>query len=92
MAPFEGITNDDEEVRTHELNMNKLKNLQDLRNGIIKKLKKARRALIEQQAKLKEMHREKVRGQQSIKTKVFRVLKEIGVKLSSYHGGELEWK
>jgi hypothetical protein len=33
-----------------------------------------------------------VRGQQSIETKVFKVLKEIGVELSSYHGGSLNGK
>ena len=38
------------------------------------------------------MRKVKVRGQQSIETKVFRVLKEIGVELSSYHGGSLSGK
>ena len=38
------------------------------------------------------MRKVKVRGQQSIETKVFRVLKEIGVELSSYHGGSLNGK
>jgi hypothetical protein len=33
-----------------------------------------------------------MRGQQSIDTKVFKVLKEIGVELSSYHGGSLNGK
>ncbi len=69
-----------------------LKNLQDLRNGIVKKLKKAHRTLAEQQSKLKEMRQAKVRGQQSIETKSFRVLKEIGVQLSSYHGRSLNGK
>ena len=40
----------------------------------------------------KEMRQAKVRGQQSIETKVFKVLKEIGVELSSYHGGSLNGK
>jgi len=35
---------------------------------------------------------DKVRGQQSIETKVFKVLKEIGVEISSYHGGSLNGK
>jgi hypothetical protein len=38
------------------------------------------------------MRKAKVRGQQSIETKVFKVLKEIGVELSSYHGGSLNGK
>jgi hypothetical protein len=58
----------------------------------VEKLKKARRTLANQQTKLKEMRRAKVRGQQSIETKVFKVLKEIGVELSSYHGGSLNGK
>jgi hypothetical protein len=33
-----------------------------------------------------------MRGQQSIEAKVFRVLKENGVKLNSYHGGSLNKK
>jgi hypothetical protein len=59
---------------------------------MVNKLKKARRTLADHQAKLKEMRQAKVRGQQSIKTKVFKVLKEIGVELSSYHGGCLNGK
>ena len=56
------------------------------------KLKKARHRLADHQAKLKEMRRAKVRGQQSIETKEFKVLKEIGAELSSYHGGSLNGK
>ena len=48
--------------------------------------------MTDHQAKLKEMWKAKVRGQQSIETKVFKVLKEIGVELSSYHGGSLNGK
>ncbi len=33
-----------------------------------------------------------MKGQQSIETKVFRVLKKFGVELSSYHGGSLNGK
>ena len=69
-----------------------MKKLQDLRDGLAEKLKRARNKLKEQQTKLKEMRRTKVRKQQSIETKMFRVLKEIGVELSSYHGGSLNGK
>jgi hypothetical protein len=91
VARYDGIINE-EEVRTHESNVKNLKQLQDLRNGIAEELKRACHRLVEQQSKLKEMNQAKVRGQHSIETKIFRVLKEIGVKLSSYHGGSLNGK
>ena len=46
----------------------------------------------DQQLKLKTMRTSKVKDQQSIETKIFKVLKEIGVELSSYHGGSLNGK
>jgi hypothetical protein len=48
--------------------------------------------LRDQMEKLKTMRTSKVKDQQSIETKSFRVLKEIGVELSSYHGGSLNGK
>jgi hypothetical protein len=48
--------------------------------------------LAEQQTKLNEMRKGKVRRQSSIETKVFEVLREIGVELSSYHGGSFTGK
>ncbi len=48
--------------------------------------------LTDQQLKLKTMRTSKVKDQQSIETKIFKVLKEIGVELSSYHGGSLNGK
>jgi hypothetical protein len=59
---------------------------------MVEKLKKARHTLVDQQAKLKVMRQAKVRGQQSIETTRIKVLKEIGVELSSYHGGSLHGK
>ena len=59
---------------------------------MVNKLKKARRTLTDHQAKLKGMRKAKVRGQQSIEKKVFKVIKEIGVELSSYHRGTLNGK
>jgi hypothetical protein len=77
---------EDEREVTYTSNMIKLSTLQNFRDGMGNKLKKARRTLADHQAKLKEMWRAKVRGQQSIlETKVFKVLKEIGFELSSYH-------
>jgi len=66
--------------------------VQDLRNEIVQKLKKTHRKLAEQQSKLGELRRAKVRGEHSIETKIFKVLKEIGIELSSYHGGSLNGK
>ncbi len=48
--------------------------------------------MAKQQTKLNEMRKGKVRRQSSIETKVFAVLKEIGVELSSYHGGSFNGK
>jgi len=81
--------NDNCIYHSNRLQFNNLKKIQD---GFVNKLKKARRTLADQQTKLKEMRQSKVRGEQSIETKVFRVLKEIGVKLSSYNGGSLNGK
>ena len=58
----------------------------------VKKLSKARKMVTDQQLKLKTMRTSKVKDQQSIETKIFKVLKEIGVELSSYHGGSLNGK
>jgi hypothetical protein len=83
---------DEQREATYTSNMIKLTALQNFRDNMANKLKKARRTLTDHQAKLKEMRKAKVRGQQSIETKVFKVLKEIGVELSSYHGGSLNGK
>jgi hypothetical protein len=72
--------------------MIKLTPLQNFQDNMVNKLKKARRTLTDHQAKLKEMRKTKVRGQQSKETKVFKVLQKIGVELSSYHGGSLNGK
>jgi hypothetical protein len=66
---------------TYHSNVIQLKNLQVVWDAIIDKLRKALRTLAEQQIKLNKMQ------QASVETKVFWVLKEIGVELSSYHGG-----
>ncbi len=56
------------------------------------KLQKARQTLADQQLKIKGMQSEKVKGRVNIETRMFDVLKEIGVELSSYHGGSLNGK
>ena len=75
------------------MDQSKLKALQDFRKRTFAdKLQKAQQTLADQQSKLKEMRRAKVRRQHSIETQLFRVLKEVGVELSSYHGGSLNGK
>ncbi len=56
------------------------------------KLQKAQQTLADQQLKLMGMGSEKVKGWGSIETRMFDVLKEIRVELSSYHGGSLNGK
>jgi hypothetical protein len=48
--------------------------------------------LCNQQNKLKTMRTSKVRAHDSIETKMFSVLKELDIELSSYHGGSLNGK
>ncbi len=48
--------------------------------------------MADQQLKLKGMQSEKVKGKGSNEMRLFEVLKEIGVELSSYHGGSLNGK
>ena len=83
---------DKQQAVSYNSNMIKLGQLQKVRDGMVKKLEKARRTLTEQQTKLMEMRKSKVGQQDSIETKVFNVLKEVGVELSSYHGGSLNGK
>ena len=77
---------------TESLDTAKLKELQDYRASIVNKLEKARKKLADQQQKLKGKQSEKKKGKHSIETNMFKALKEIGVELSSYHGGSLNGK
>ena len=81
-----------ERESTHKTNESTLKELKDFCNRMVHKLNKARNTLADQQLKLKAMRTNKVKDQLSIETKVFKVLKDIGVELSSYHGGSLNGK
>ena len=83
---------DDGWESTYQSNMTLLKDLQRYRDDIAIKLKKARLALANQQQKLNEMRKGKVRQQMSMKPKVFTVLKDIGLELNSYHGGSFNGK
>jgi hypothetical protein len=59
---------------------------------LVEKLKKARRMLSDQQLKLKVMQTAKGKKEHSVESKMFKMLKGIGIELSSYHGGSLNSK
>ena len=76
-----------------EAEENNLRLLEEFRNKeFVEKLVKARCMVLDQQLKLKTMRTLKVKEQGSFETKIFSVLKEIGVELSAYHGGKLNGK
>ncbi len=91
----DGVANNDVNKReqTHALEKTKLQALQDFcKRTFVDKLQKARQTLADQQLKLKGMQSKKVKGWGSNETRMFNVLKEIRVELSSYHGGSLNGK
>jgi hypothetical protein len=89
-AAYANTNADDTNTETDEINV---RTLDEFRNReFVEKLSKARKMLTDQQLKLKTMRTSKVKDQQSIETMIFKVLKEIGVELSSYHGGSLNGK
>jgi hypothetical protein len=77
---------------THRANESLLADLNLNRTHLIKKLKKACRTLTDQQLKLKVMQTAKGKKGHSIERKMFKMLKDIGVELSLYHGGLLNGK
>jgi hypothetical protein len=77
-------TNTDEE---------QLKTLEDYRKKtFVDVLTKTHEKVTEQLDKLKQIRSAKVKAPDSIKTKMFKLLKTIGVELSSYHGVGLNGK
>ena len=89
-AAYANANADETNTETDEIN---LRRLDEFRNRqFVEKISKARKMLTDQKLKLKTMRTSKVKDQQSIETKIFKVFKEIGVELSSYHGGSLNGK
>jgi hypothetical protein len=87
------LTNKNEqEELTHRINESMLKDLNVHRNRLAEKIKKARRTLADQQQKLKAIETVKGKTEYSVETKMFKLLKNVGVELSSYHGGSLNGK
>jgi hypothetical protein len=69
------------------------KTLEDYRRKIfVDVLTKTHKTVTKQLDKLKQIRSAKVKAPDSIETKIFKVLKTIGVELSSYHGGTLNGK
>jgi hypothetical protein len=85
-------SNNEQEEATHRVNLLTLKDLSDTRDRLVNKLKRARRKLSDQQLKLKAMQAAKGKQEGTVDTKLFKVLKQVGVELSSYHGGSLNGK
>jgi len=81
--------NNEEEELTHRANESTLKELDVDRKRLVDKLKRARRTLADQHDKLKVMQTAKGKKDHSIESKMFKMLKNIGIELSSYHGGSL---
>jgi hypothetical protein len=84
--------NNDQDELTHCANESTLNNLNIDRNCLVEKLRRARRTLADQQLKLKVMQMAKGKKEHSIESKMFKMLKDIGVELSSYHGRSLNGK
>jgi len=89
-AAYTNANADDTNTEIDELNLRTLDEFQN--REFVEKISNSRKMLTDQKLKLKTMRTSKVKDQQSIETKIFKVLKEIGVELSSYHGGSLNGK
>ena len=86
------MNNNEQEELTHRINESTLKDINVHRNRLVKKLKRARRTLADQQLKLKAIETAKGKTEYSVEKKMFKLLKNVGVELSSYHGGSLNGK
>jgi len=84
--------NNEQEELTHRINKSTLKDLNVHRNRLVEKLKRARHTLADQQLKLKAIETTKGKTEYSAETKMFKLLKNVGLELSSYHGGSLNGK
>ena len=79
------MNNNEQEELTHRINESTLKDINVHRNRLVKKLKRARRTLADQQLKLKAIETVKEKTEYSVETEMFKLLKNVGVELSSYH-------
>jgi hypothetical protein len=74
---------------THHANESFLVDLNLYYTSLVEKLKKACHTLSDQQLKLKVMQTAKGKKEHSVERKMFKMLKDIGIELSLYHGGSL---
>jgi hypothetical protein len=86
------MNNNEQEELTHRINESTLKDLNVHRNHLVEKLKRARHTLADQQLKLNAIETAKWKTEYSAETKMFKLLKNVGLELSSYHGGSLNGK
>ncbi len=86
------MNNNEQEELIHRINESTLKDLNVHRNHLVQKLKRASRTLADQQLKLKAIETTKGKTEYSVETKMFNLLKNVGVALSSYHWGSLNGK
>jgi hypothetical protein len=77
---------------THHANESTLNNLNVDCNRLVEKMRREHHTLADQQLKLKVMQMAKGKKEHSIESKMFKMLTDIGVELSSYHGGSLNGK
>lgn len=86
-------TGKQKELDTHAVQTRELEILLSFRKDTYADvLYKARCTLAGQLRKLKAWRITKVKAPDSIETQIFKVMKEVGVELSSYHGGSLNGK
>ncbi|KAL7529504.1 hypothetical protein ACHAWF_003005, partial [Thalassiosira exigua] len=66
--------------------------LEEVRGEIARRLRQTRIFLAELKKKLKSFRSDRHKAGEGLESKMFRVLKEIGVELTRYHGGSLNGK
>ena len=77
------MNNNEQEELTHRINESTFKDLNVHHNCLVKKLKRARHTLVHQQLTLKAIETAKWKTEYSAETKMFKLLKNVGLELSS---------
>jgi hypothetical protein len=78
-----------DDIKTKE---QELKLLDEIRQVMVDKFDRARKIISSTQKNLRALQSSKAKSATSLKTKLLKVLKTIGVEQSSYHGGSLNGK
>jgi hypothetical protein len=74
-------------MKEHELKL-----LDEIRQEMVDKLDRTKEIISNTQKNLRALQSSKAKSATSLETKLFKVLKKIGVEQSSYHGGSLNGK